>query len=261
MEYSYLIPFLITLFAGLSTALGGLVVFFGNTKKLNWLSFTMSFAAGVMLYISFVEILPESFIEFSSNYNTTNALLYVFGFFIIGVAFAVFTDKLLPEQRINNQLNKSFKSKNNKIYRSGLLIALTMALHNFPEGIVTFIGSVNDLSFGLIIGFAIALHNIPEGMAISVPIYHATGSKRKAFLYAALSGITEPLGALFCYFVINSYLDVFVTAAIMSIVSWIMIFISFFILIPLSFEYKGKLEHVYGLVTGMIVIGISIYLM
>ena len=116
MEYSYLIPFLITLFAGLSTALGGLVVFFGNTEKLNWLSFTMSFAAGVMLYISFVEILPESFIEFSRNYNTTNALLYVFVFFAIGVAFAVFTDKLLPEQRINNQLNKSFKSKNNKIY-------------------------------------------------------------------------------------------------------------------------------------------------
>ena len=99
MEQSYLIPFLITLFAGLSTALGGLVVFFGNTEKLNWLSFTMSFAAGVMLYISFVEILPESFIEFSSNYNTTNALLYVFGFFNWG-SFRCFTDKLLPEQKL-----------------------------------------------------------------------------------------------------------------------------------------------------------------
>lgn len=261
MEQSYLIPFLITLFAGLSTAIGGLIVFFGNTEKLNWLSFTMSFAAGVMLYISFLEILPESFLEFSHSYNKINALLYVLGFFVIGVAFAIFTDKLLPENKINNQLKKKFSSKNTKIYRSGLLIALTMALHNFPEGIVTFIGSVNDLSFGLVIGFAIALHNIPEGMAISVPIYHSTGSKRKAFLYAALSGITEPLGALFCYFVINSFLDDFVTASIMSIVSGIMIFISFFVLLPLSFEYKQKLEHVIGLVTGMIVIGVSIYLM
>ena len=98
-------------------------------------------------------------------------------------------------------------------------------------------------------------------MAISVPIYHSTGSKRKAFLYAALSGITDPLGALFCYFVINSFLDDFVTASIMSIVSGIMIFISFFVLLPLSFEYKQKLEHVFGLFTGMIVIGVSIYLM
>ena len=136
-----------------------------------------------------------------------------------------------------------------------------MALHNFPEGMVTFIGSVNDLSFGLVIGFAIALHNIPEGMAISVPIYHATGSKRKAFLYATLSGLTEPLGALFCYFVINSFLDAFLTAAIMSVVSGIMIFISIFVLLPLSYQYKGKLEHVIGLFTGMFVIGISIYLM
>ena len=261
MEQSYLIPFLITLFAGLSTTLGGLVVFFGNTKKLNWLSFTMSFAAGVMLYVSLIEILPESYFEFKHTNDQNTALLYVLGFFIFGVLFGVFTDKILPEQKINNQVNKSINSNNKKIYRSGILIALTMALHNFPEGIVTFIGSVNDLSFGLVIGLAIALHNIPEGMAISVPIYHSTGSKKKAFLYAALSGFTEPLGALFCYFVINSYLDDFLTAAIMSIVSGIMIFISIFVLMPLSFEYKDKYEHIIGLVIGMVVIGISIYLM
>ena len=261
MEQTYLIPFLITLFAGLSTALGGLVVFFGNTEKLNWLSFTMSFAAGVMLYVSFVEILPESYLEFKHNNDQNTALLYVLGFFVFGTLFAIFTDKLLPEQKINSQVNKSINSKNNKIYRSGILIALTMALHNFPEGIVTFIGSVNDISFGLVIGLAIALHNIPEGMAISVPIYHATGSKKKAFLYSALSGFTEPLGALFCYFVINSYLDDFLTAAVMSIVSGIMIFISIFVLMPLSFEYKDKYEHILGLVIGMVVIGISIYLM
>ena len=261
MEQTYLIPFLITLFAGLSTALGGLVVFFGNTEKLNWLSFTMSFAAGVMLYVSFVEILPESYLEFKHTNGQNTALLYVLGFFVFGTLFAIFTDKLLPEQKINSQVNKSITSKNNKIYRSGILIALTMALHNFPEGIVTFIGSVNDISFGLVIGLAIALHNIPEGMAISVPIYHATGSKKKAFLYSALSGFTEPFGALFCYFVINSYLDDFLTAAVMSIVSGIMIFISIFVLMPLSFEYKDKYEHILGLVIGMFVIGISIYLM
>ena len=261
MEQTYLIPFLITLFAGLSTTIGALVVFFVNTEKLNWLSFTMSFAAGVMLYVSFVEILPESYLEFKHTKNQNTALIYVIGFFVFGALFAIFTDKLLPEQKINNQVNKNITSKNKKIYRSGILIALTMALHNFPEGIVTFIGSINDLSFGLVIGLAIALHNIPEGMAISVPIYHASGSKKKAFFYSALSGFTEPLGALFCYFVINSYLDDFVTAAVMSIVSGIMIFISIFVLMPLSFEYKDKYEHVFGLFIGMVIIGISIYLM
>ena len=176
----------------------------------------MSFADGVMLYVSFVEILPESYLEFKHTKNQNTALLYVIGFFVFGALFAIFTDKLLPEQKINNQVNKSITSKNKKIYRSGILIALTMALHNFPEGIVTFIGSTNDLSFGLVIGLAIALHNIPEGMAISVPIYHVSGSK-KAFFYSALSGFTEPLGALFCYFVINLLFDDFVTAAVMSI--------------------------------------------
>ena len=142
--------------------------------------------------------------EFKHTKNQNTALLFLIGFFVWSL-FAIFTDKLLPEQKINNQVNKSITSKI-KIYRSGILIALTMAVHNFPEGIVTFIGSINDLSFGLVIGLAIALHNIPEGMAISVPIYYASGSKRKAFFYSALSGFTEPLGALFCYFVINSYL-------------------------------------------------------
>ena len=118
MEQTYLIPFLITLFAGLSTALGGLVVFFGNTEKLNWLSFTMSFAAGVMLYVSFVEILPESYLEFKHTNDQNTALLYVLGFFVFGTLFAIFTDKLIPEQKINSQVSKSITSKNNKIYNS-----------------------------------------------------------------------------------------------------------------------------------------------
>lgn len=261
MESNFLMPFLITLFAGLSTAIGGLVVFFGNTQKLSWLSFTMSFAAGVMLYVSFVEIIPESFFDFKDDEtNTQSPLLYVSLFFIVGALFALFTDKLIPEQKINNQLGENVKS-NSKVYRSGLLIALTLALHNFPEGIVTFLGSVNDLSFGLVIGLAIALHNIPEGMAISVPIYHATGSKKKAFLYATLSGLTEPLGAIFCYFVINNYLDDFLRAAIMSLVSGIMVFISIFVLMPMSYEYRHKYEYIIGLLTGAVVIGVSIYLM
>jgi zinc transporter, ZIP family len=261
MESNFLIPFLITLFAGLSTSIGGLVVFFGNTQKLSWLSFTMSFAAGVMLYVSFVEIIPESFFDFKeSRTNSISPLLYVLIFFAIGALFALFTDKIIPEQKISNQIGKNVKS-NNKVYRSGLLIALTLALHNFPEGIVTFLGSVNDISFGLVIGLAIALHNIPEGMAISVPIYHATGSKKKAFLYASLSGLTEPLGAIFCYFVINNYLDDFLRASIMSVVSGIMVFISIFVLIPMSYEYRHKYEYIIGIISGALIIGISIYLM
>ena len=134
MEQTYLIPFLITLFAGLSTALGGLVVFFGNTEKLNWLSFTMSFAAGVMLYVSFVEILPESYLEFKHTNDKNTALLYVLGFFVFGTLFGIFTDKILPEQKINSQVNKSITSKNN--IAKGTLIARDISLRNNKFNII-----------------------------------------------------------------------------------------------------------------------------
>ena len=259
MDTQLFFAFLITLIAGLSTVIGGLVVLFNKSNKLSWLSFSMSFAAGVMIYVSLVEIIPGS-IEMFQN-NSESPYLNLFIFFALGCLIAIIIEKFLPDQQISKQIDKNFASKK-KIYRSGLLIALSLAFHNFPEGIITFMESYNNIFSGIVIGFAIALHNIPEGMSISVPIYHATGSKRKAILYTALSGVTEPLGALFCYFLIlQNGFNPYVEACIMSIVSGIMVFISLFVLLPMSIEYNKKYQHVSGILVGSLVIGVSIYML
>lgn len=265
LDNSFLFAFSITLLAGLSTVIGSFVVFFKKSLKTGWLSFSMSFAAGVMLYVSFVEILPNSILMFKESQNSvdffiTNNYVNLILFFLIGCLLAVFIEKLLPDQKINDQIGKNFTTKR-KIYRSGLLIALSLAFHNFPEGIITFMECYTNLFSGLAIAIAIALHNIPEGMSISVPIYHATGSKKKAVLYTALSGVTEPIGALFCYFLIKDGLDPFVEASIMSFVSGIMVFISLFVLIPMSIQYKTKFQHVTGILSGSLIIGLSILML
>lgn len=264
MDSKLLFAFLITLIAGLSTVIGGLVVLFNNSNKLSWLSFSMSFAAGVMIYVSLVEIIPgslEIFQEKSESLNFKSPYINLFIFFALGCLIAIIIEKLMPDQQISKQIDKNFTSKK-KIYRSGLLIALSLAFHNFPEGIITFMESYHNIFSGIVIGFAIALHNIPEGMSISVPIYHATGSKKKAILYTALSGVTEPLGALFCYFLIlQNGLNPYVEACIMSVVSGIMVFISLFVLLPMSIEYNKKYQHVSGIIVGSLVIGLSIYML
>ena len=265
MDKQFLIAFSITLLAGLSTVVGSLVVFFNHSKKLGWLSFSMAFASGVMLYVTFVEIIRSSMEIFlqdngKTNFFITNHYLNLILFFLVGCGVAVLIEKLLPDQKINNQIGKSFSTKK-KIYRSGLLIAISLALHNFPEGIITFMECYTNLISGLAIALAIALHNIPEGMSISVPIYHATGSKKKAVWYTALSGVTEPIGALFCFYLIKDGLNPFIEAAIMSFVGGIMVFIAIFVLIPMSLEYKSKFQHVFGLISGIVIIGLSILMM
>tara|TARA_Y100000991_G_C21942582_1_gene335989 strand:- start:506 stop:1312 length:807 start_codon:yes stop_codon:yes gene_type:complete len=265
MDKQFLIAFSVTLLAGLSTVVGSLVVFFNNSKKLGWLSFSMAFASGVMLYVTFVEIIPSSLEIFlhdngDTNFFINNHYLNLTLFFLVGCGVAVLIEKLLPDQKINNQIGKNFSTKK-KIYRSGLLIAISLALHNFPEGIITFMECYTNLISGLAIALAIALHNIPEGMSISVPIYHSTGSKKKAIWYTALSGVTEPIGALFCFYLIKDGLNPFIEAAIMSFVGGIMVFIATFVLLPMSLEYKSKFQHVFGLISGIVIIGLSILMM
>ena len=263
MDRAFLIAFSITLLAGLSTDFGSFIVLFNKSKKTSWLSFSMSFAAGVMLYISFVEIIPDSIHVFSDQNATffiSNAYLNFGLFFLSGCALALFLEKVLPDHKISEKIGIGISSKR-KIYRTGVLIAISLAIHNFPEGIITFMECYTNLFSGLALALAIALHNIPEGMSISVPILHATGSKKKAIFYTALSGITEPIGALFCYLLIKDGIQPFTEAALMSAVGGIMVFISIFVLMPLSVSYKENKQPLIGFISGCFIIGLSIFLM
>ena len=150
--------------------------------------------------------------------------------------------------------------KNEKLMRMGLMSALAIAIHNFPEGLATFTSALKDPSLGIVIAVAIAIHNIPEGFAVSVPIYYATGSRKKAFWYSLLSGLSEPVGALVGFLLFSRFFNDVTFGVLFAFVAGIMVFISLDELLPTAREYGESHTSIYGLVSGMMVIAISLLL-
>ena len=263
--------FLLSLLAGLATGIGSLISIFVKKNDFKSLAFGLGLSAGVMIYISLVELLPESEQLLGHTLLPVNAKMFSFLMFFAGLLIAGLIDYLVPDHIepgwIKNKIKGKEKEpkehpgnkKNSGIYRVGFLTAITIAAHNFPEGLATFVTGVTDRTMGVSIALAIAIHNIPEGMAVSIPIYKATNSKRKAFFYSLLSGLTEPLGAVFGFFFLSYFLNDMIFAVLYAVIAGIMVYISFDELLPASREY-GKDGHVtiIGVVTGMFAIGMSL---
>ncbi len=257
-----LFAFSMTLLAGLCTSIGSLIAFFSKKESKFFLSVSLGFSAGVMIYVSLVEIFQKAkdSLIFDLGEKTGNILTVVA--FFGGMLLIALIDKLIPKGNNPHELSNINKdnSKNKSLMRMGLFTALALAIHNFPEGLATFVSVLQDPVLALPIVFAIALHNIPEGIAVSVPIYHATGSKKKAFLYSTLSGLTEPIGALIGWLILMPIMSETVFGIIFAMVAGIMVFISLDELLPCATEY-GKHHHaIYGLVLGMIVMAVSLLL-
>ncbi|HMB00087.1 MAG TPA: zinc transporter ZupT, partial [Spirochaetota bacterium] len=149
----------------------------------------------------------------------------------------------------------------NRLYRIGIFTALAIAIHNFPEGLATFLSALQDPHLGIAIAVAIAIHNIPEGVAVSVPIYYATGSRKKAFVYSFLSGLAEPLGAIIGYVILYNYLNKFVFGFVFASVAGIMVYISLDELLPAAREYGEHHFSIYGMIIGMLVMAASLLLL
>ena len=268
---NYLYAFLLTLFAGLSTSIGAVIAFFSKNKNDKFLSLGLGFSAGVMIYVSFIEILKKSQDSFAVLFSNQIAgeSLALFCFFT-GIGLSAFIDRIIPqdvnphEPKKDQELqelkfdNQSSLLTNNKLKRTGIFTALAIGIHNFPEGFATFISSLEDLTLGLTIALAIAIHNIPEGMAVSLPIYHATGEKKKAFWYATLSGFAEPIGALFGFFILLPFMGEATLGITFGIVAGIMIYISFDELLPASRVYGNAHTAILGLVLGMLIMSVSL---
>jgi ZIP family zinc transporter len=144
--------------------------------------------------------------------------------------------------------------------RMGMLTALAITIHNFPEGLATFTSSVKDPSLGIAIAVAVAIHNIPEGIAVSIPVYYATGDKKKAFRLSFLSGLSEPLGALIGYLILFRFFNDVVFGVLFAMVAGIMVFISLDELLPTAREYGEAHLSIYGLIAGMLVMAVSLLL-
>ncbi len=262
------IAFGLTLLAGLSTGIGSTIAFFAKRTSTKFLSIALGFSAGVMIYISFVEIFFEAKDILTVELGTRiGHLTTVFAFFTGMLVIAVI-DKLVPSFENPHELklieevsNKEELKKRSKLLRMGLLSAFAIAIHNFPEGIAVFIASLKDFKLGLPIAIAIAIHNIPEGIAISVPVYHATGSKKKAFKYSFLSGLAEPVGAVVAFLILMPFLNNFVFGFVFASVAGIMVFISLDHLLPAAREYGKPHLALYGLIGGMFVMAGSLILL
>ncbi len=242
---------LLTTVAGLSTTLGALISYLIKKPKLEYLSILTGFAAGVMIYVSFVELLGNSIIEI--GFFRSNAS------FFIGIVFIYLIDKIIPHFHMDTEPDSFHEEKIEKdLTEAGVLVAIGIALHNFPEGMAVFLVSLDSISLGLPIALAIAIHNIPEGIAVSSPIFYATGSRKKAFLYSFLSGVTEPIGALVGLIFLFPFLNTTIINLTLSFVAGIMIFISFDELLPVSRKYGDEHLPTIGLFLGMFIMMLSL---
>ena len=278
----------LTAFAGLSTGFGSAIAFFARRTNYRFLSVATGFSAGVMLYVSFVEIFAkgaDAMVECLGGFwgHWANAASFFGGILLIAAI-----DYLIPEAENPHETHPESEfaplhtpgfsapavavagasgHHYHKLLRMGLFTALAIGIHNFPEGMVTFLAALQDPTLGIAIAVAIALHNIPEGISVSVPIFYATGSRRKAFFYSLLSGLAEPVGALIAYFLImlifggEGVIPPGVMGALFGGVAGIMVYISLDELLPTSRAYGQGHDSLIGLLAGMVVMALSLLLM
>ncbi len=266
MEHNVLIAFLLTLFAGLATAIGGLVVCFARRTNTKFLSFSLGLSAGVMILVSFGEFLVVSREMLVGEMGETRGLGVMWLCFFAGIALIGIIDRLIPSFENPHEIRPVEEmdapvGKGSKLMRMGILTASAIAIHNFPEGIATLISAVENPALGVAIAIAIAIHNIPEGIAVAVPIYQSTQSKRKAFTMSLLSGLAEPLGAIVAYLILMPYLSPVLMGQIFAIVAGIMVFISLDELLPATHAYDEHHIAIYGLITGMAVMALSLVIL
>ena len=234
---------LISTMAGMSTLLGGIVIFLNIKEyKINkFISLCLAFSIAIMIGISLTDLIPSSFFNILLNYHFPTSIIVILLSFLFGIVSVIIINKLM-----NN--------KSNSLYKLGILSMIALMLHNFPEGIATFIGSIEDVNLGLKLSLAIMFHNIPEGISIAVPIYYATKSKKKALFNTFLSGLAEPLGAFLAFVFLKNYINDLMISIVLLFVAGIMITLSINEMLPKALSYKENKFIYLGLIIGVILI-------
>lgn len=262
MEESVFIAFLLTAGAGLSTGIGSALAFFAKRTNKSFLSFSLGLSAGVMIYVSFAELLVGGIDFLVKAHGETVGQWAGVGAFFGGFCVALLIDMMVPSVENPHEVRaiETMEKPDDKprLMRLGLLTALAIGIHNFPEGLATFAAALSDIQIGIAIAIAIAIHNIPEGISVAIPVHYATGSKKKAFWYSFLSGLSEPVGALVGYLVLRPFFSDTLFGILFGGVAGIMVFISLDELIPTAKEYERGHLAVYGLGLGMAIMAVSL---
>jgi len=252
-----LFAFVLTIIAGLSTGIGSLIAYFIRTPKMIYLSFSLGFSAGVMIYVSFVELLPQTMVQLG---QLTGIIV-----FFLGILLIACIDMIIPEARNPHHYKDMPQEQSLKVdktlMRTGLFTAFAIAIHNFPEGLTTFGTTLSDERLGLVIALAIAIHNIPEGISVSVPIFYATGSRKKAFKYSFMAGLAEPLGAMIGFLILLPFLSSTVLISLLAFIAGIMVYISIDELLPMAHRYGHSHTVILGFILGMALMAASLFLL
>ena len=248
--------FLLTLIAGLSTLIGGVISFLPRKSNGKFLSVSLGFSAGVMIFVSMIEIFSKAKNSLTSHTSEMLGMALASLSFFCGIVLIAIIDKFIP----SNKTLPENQTKSKHMLKTGSLIAIAITVHNFPEGLTTFISALSEPNVALPIFVAIAIHNIPEGIAVSVPIYEATKSKKQAFLFCLFSGLAEPLGAIIGYLLLLPIMSDLLLGIIFGIVAGIMVYISFDELLPSAREYGNHTIATTGLFLGMLIMSVSLIL-
>lgn len=280
MDGNVFISFLLTLFVGLTMGFGSLFSFLIKEGNKKFLSLALSFSAGIMIYLSFMEILPEGMHLLEENIPGTSGKIVVLVSFFGGMIFIAFLEKIVhsmgghhhphiegdhqhshshshgevADHRKEDHLNKKHLEK------LAIMTAISIGIHNLPEGLAIFTAGLKDITIAIPLGVAVILHNIPLSIAISVPIYYSTKSKKKTFIYSTLVGLCQPLGAVIGYALFSSFFSDMLFGVLFSIIAGIMVFISLDELLPASQQYEDHHFSVYGTILGMMVMAVSLML-
>ncbi|NLL18297.1 MAG: zinc transporter ZupT [Clostridia bacterium] len=244
----------ISMIAGMATLVGALIIFLTKGKSEKTVTFSLAFAAGVMLTVSFSDLLPEARGFLSVSQGDTLGVLYMIIFLIVGIIVASAIDYFVPHEDFDEE--RQDKPHQN-LFRVGFISMLAIGLHNFPEGIAVFMAGFSDLALGVSVAVAITMHNIPEGIAVAMPIYFATGSKKEALKYSFYSGVAEPVGALLAFLVLRPFINDFLLGAIFAMVAGIMLYIAIEELIPSSRQYGCNRLALLGTFAGICIMPLS----
>ena len=248
----------LTTLAGLSTGLGGLVVLLVRRPKARTMAFSLGFAGGVMITVSLSDMLPHTVETYAQTMGRFAAALASASLCVAGMAIALLLERCVPDEAELAARGQKAGADPGAL-RSALVTTAAMVLHNLPEGILTLFTSYASPALGITLTLAIALHNIPEGVAISVPVYYATGSRARAMLYALVSGLAEPAGALLAFFLLRGFFSPLFLNGLIAIVAGIMLYVSISELAPGSFSYGKRGHAVAGLAVGIVIMSVGIY--
>ncbi len=263
------VPFalLLTLLAGLSTGIGSMLGLLNKRFSPRLLALSLSFSAGVMIQVSFVEIFPKARSGLTAVLGARNGYALTVAAFFAGIAVMAALDQLLPSHAMvmppgeGQPLQPASSEESRSLMRMGLFSALAIAIHNFPEGLATFVAALSNPRLGIGIALAIAIHNIPEGLAISAPLHYATGKRAQAFWISFASGLAEPLGALLGYALLRPLMGPLVLGLIFASVGGVMVYICLDELLPAAQRYGTHHQMIAGVIAGMLVMSLSLVLL